>query len=648
MCGICGIVHDGLGPRELDARARAMNGTMAHRGPDGAGVWGAPGVALAHRRLAILDLSEAGRQPMASVSGRYVMSYNGEIYNFLELRRELAALGHAFNGGSDTEVALAAMEQWGVAAATERFAGMFAFAVWDGAEGALWLGRDRLGVKPLYYMPLPGAGQGGPGLAFASELKALRTLPEFDPRVNRGALALYLRHGYVPEPYCIHAGVRKLPPGCLARLAPGGAGPEVRPYWSLREVWLRGVREPFAGGPDEVDAALEPLLARAVAQRMVADVPVGVLLSGGIDSALTAALMAEAAGGAPVRAFTVRFAEAAYDESGHAGAVARALGLEHTVLPVAAADLLALVPSLPELWDEPFADSSQIPTHLIFRKLAGEVVVALTGDGADESFAGYARYGWAANFAALERVPLGLRRLGARACALAPGALFRALGPRGPKLHWRAGLLASRDFPQFYRALVSLLPDPAALLAGGPGAGRAAEPPTALTDPAWTLPGADRLRQMQAWDLAAYLPGDILVKADRASMGASVEARAPFLDHRVVEFAAALPPAATTSAGRGKQPLRRLLARRLAPALFERPKAGFTLPVELWLGRELRDWAESLLSERALREAGLLAPGPVRALWRRHLAGDTSRHALLWAVLMLQAWHGRWGGGAAQ
>ncbi|EPR35626.1 asparagine synthase (glutamine-hydrolyzing) [Alkalidesulfovibrio alkalitolerans DSM 16529] len=640
MCGVTGLVLPGRAGADIEPLARAMADTMAHRGPDGAGAWSAEGVALGHRRLAIIDLSPAGAQPMRSATGRYAVSYNGEIYNFRELRQELEGLGHAFSGGSDTEVMLAAVEQWGVAQAVGRFVGMFAFGLWDEAEKTLWLCRDRLGVKPLYYAVMGGGAASG--LAFASELKALRALPDFDPDIDREAVTLFMRHNYIPAPLTIYRAARKLPPGCLARFAPGASKPEVIPYWSLREVWQRGVAEPFAGGPDEAAEALSPLLADAVRLRMIADVPVGVLLSGGIDSSLTAALMREAVGGeTPVRAFTVGFSEAAYDESAHAGRVARALGLSHTVLPVSATDLLDLVPHLPRMWDEPFADASQVPTHLVFKRLAGEVVVALTGDGADECFAGYARYGWAAHFAHVERFPLALRRLAAGMCSLAPGACLNLLGPRGRKLRWRAGLLSSRDFPTFYRALVSHHLDPAALVVGG------SEPSTPLTEPGWLLGGADRLRQMQAWDMAAYLPDDILVKADRASMGASIEARSPFLDHRVVEFATALPPEATVREGRGKQPLRRLLARRLPPRLFERPKAGFTLPVEAWLGHELREWAEPLLSRRSLSVAGLLDPEPVRKLWKAYLAGDTSRHSLLWNALMLQAWHEHWIAGGA-
>jgi asparagine synthase (glutamine-hydrolysing) len=639
MCGISGLLLPGHGRDTLVPAVEAMTRTLAHRGPDGEGAWCAPGVALAHRRLAILDLSPAGAQPMRSASGRFTVTFNGEIYNFRELRAALAGRGHTFTGGSDTEVMLAAFEQWGVRGALPRLAGMFAFGLWDAARGELWLGRDRLGVKPLYYSVLPGGGGAQPGLGFASELKALRAAPGFDPALDRAVLPLFLRHGYIPAPGTIYRAARKLPPGCLARFAPGDPGPRIEAYWDLGEVWRRGAAEPFSGGPGEAAEALEPLLARATRQRMIADVPLGVLLSGGIDSSLVAALMREGASGEPVRAFTVGFAEAAYDETPHARAVARALGLEHTVLPVTARDLLDLVPRLPELWDEPFADASQVPTHLVFLRLASEVTVALTGDGADECFAGYARYRWGGYFARLERLPLALRRAAATACAAVPAPALRLLGNRGRKLHWRAGLLASRDFRAFYQGVLSCEPHPGALVRGGGDDG------PGLLDAVADQPGADRLRRMQAWDMATYLPDDILVKADRASMGASVEARSPFLDHRVVEFAATLPPAATVAGGRGKQPLRRLLARRLDPGLFERPKAGFTLPVEAWLGGELRQWGEELLSPAALDRVGLLETAPVRRLWARCLAGDGSRHPLLWNVLMLQAWAARWAGG---
>ena len=638
MCGIAGILAPGRPAGLLEPLAQTMAQAMPHRGPDGEGVWAADGLALGHRRLAILELSPLGAQPMHSATGRFTIVFNGEVFNFQELRRELTARGHAFNGGSDTEVMLAAFEEWGVAKAVPRFVGMFAFGLWDRDERRLWLCRDRLGKKPLYWTRLGGEWAGC--VAFASELKALRRLPGFDAGLDRDALALFMRHNYIPAPRTVHAATCKLEPGCLASFGAGEAEPVVTRYWDLRRVWAQGSTAPFFGGPDEAAEALEVLLAGAVRLRMISDVPLGVLLSGGIDSSLIAALMCEAGQGV-VRAFSVGFTDAAYDESRHARRVAKLLGCEHETLTVAPSDLLELVPSLPEMWDEPFADASQTPTHLVYRMLKGRVTVALSGDGGDECFSGYARYAWAEHFAHVERFPLFLRRMAAGLCAALPGVCLNLAGPLGRKLRWRAGLMAAADFPAFYRALVSHHHDPASLVPGS------REPGTALTDPAWLLDGEDRRRQMQAWDMATYLPDDILVKADRASMGASVEARVPFLDHRVVEFAASLPGSLNAANGTGKLLLRRLLAKRLPPAAFERPKAGFTLPVEHWLAHELRDWAESLLSREALKRAGLLDPEPVRALWEAQLAGDTSRHSLLWNALMLQAWHGRWAGGTA-
>jgi len=611
-----------------------MSGAMHVRGPDGEGVWAEAGVGLGHRRLSILDLSQAGAQPMVSASGRYRISYNGEVYNFIELREELRAKGHTFNGGSDTEVVLAAFEEWGVEQSLPRFLGMFAIAVWDGGERRLTLVRDRLGIKPLYY------GHVGRDFVFASELKALHRHPEFRPEIDSGALALYLRHNYVPEPQCIFRGLRKLEPGHLVTVslddvARGTGESTPRPWWDAGEIWRRAVGNPFQGTYTEAVDELERLLSDAVRLRMIADVPVGALLSGGIDSSLLAALMTRAASG-PVRTFTVGFSEESFNEAGHARAVAAHLGCEHTEMTVGPSDLLALIPALPEIWDEPFGDASQVPTHLVYRLLKGRVTVVLSGDGGDELFCGYSRYFWADVWRKAERLPLFLRQTAAGVCSAVPGICRGMAGPTGRKLLWRMGMLRSRTFAEFYQNLVSHHLRPTELMNGG------TEPRTALTDPANQLPGADRRRQMMFWDLRSYLPGDILTKADRASMGASVEARVPLLDHRVAEFSASLPSDFLVRGSEGKQPLRTLLHRYVPRELVDRPKQGFGVPIEDWLARDLRSWAEDLLSPGALKASGLFNVERVRGLWRAHLGGDSSRYSLLWNVLMFQAWRTAW------
>ena len=639
MCGLAGFLDADArgGEDELRAAAGRMGDALAHRGPDDRGVWAeaAPGgaAALASRRLAVLDLTPAGAQPMRSADGRWVLAYNGEVYNFRALRAALEAAGHAFRGGSDTEVVLAAVAEWGLEAALPRLEGMFAFAAWDRRERTLHLVRDRLGVKPLYYgwAGGPNGGEGGGGaFLFGSELRALRAHPAFRPAVDREALTLYLRHGHVPSPYSIHEGVRQLRPGCLLSVRPGQRRGEAspRPWWSLAEAIARGAARRREGADARASVErLRALLDEAVAARTVADVPVGVLFSGGVDSSLVAALMAERSA-RPIRTFTVGFEDGAFDEAPQAAAVARRLGTEHAELAVAGEDARAVVPRLAERWDEPFADPSQIPTCLIAEFARGEVTVALSGDGGDELFAGYPHYALARRaWAALGWAPRPARRGLARALRLAPGR------PRAARrLRTLAEAIAAPDGPSFHRALTSHWRDPAGVLIG------ASEPPAEPPPPG--LPGG-----LGAWmlyaDTVGGLPDRMLTKIDRASMGVGLEVRVPLLDRRVVEYVQELPM--RLRARRGKWMLRRALREYVPPALTDRPKSGFTPPLDDWLRGPLREWAEELLDERRLRREGYFRPEPILARWREQTSGARDWRHPLWSVLMFQAWLEAWG-----
>ncbi|MEW6219282.1 MAG: asparagine synthase (glutamine-hydrolyzing) [Thermodesulfobacteriota bacterium] len=651
MCGIAGVLDPGAGLDEtnLTAGAGRMAASLVHRGPDDGGLWvdAAAGLALAHRRLAIVDLSPEGRQPMISACGRFVVVYNGEIYNHRAIRQELeaAAVDRPWRGHSDTEVMLAAVAHWGVAGALARFTGMFAMALWDRQERALYLIRDRLGEKPLYL------GWSGGVLLFGSELKALAAHPAWQGTINRQALALYLRLACLPGPWSIYDGIVKLPPGHFLRLAVAtltpGRLPEPEPYWRLAAVAEAGVRGPFAGDGDEAAAELERLLRQAVAGQMLADVPLGAFLSGGIDSSTVVALM-QAQSSRPVRTFTIGFTEDAYNEAEHAKKVARYLGTDHTELCLSAAEAQAVIPELPAIYDEPFADSSQIPTLLVARMARRHVTVCLSGDGGDELFAGYNRHAWApAIWSRVGWLPAaGRQLLAAGLGAVPPGAwdaLFRLLAevlpPRlrhqsaGDKLHKLAELLPAASQEDLYRRLVSLWKRPAALLAAGH------EPAGAV--PAGLPPGltaSDFVTRMLFWDTAGYLPDDILVKVDRASMAVSLEARVPLLDHHLVAFAWRLPLAMKIRNGRSKWLLRQVLHRYVPPELTERAKMGFGIPLDSWLRGPLRAWAEDLLDPARLRRQGYLRPEPIQRIWHQHLAGSHNWQHRLWVVLMFQAW----------
>jgi asparagine synthase (glutamine-hydrolysing) len=631
-----------------------MADQLTHRGPDDHGLWadGPAGIALAHRRLSIIDLSPLGHQPMHSPDGRFTIVFNGEIYNYRAIRAELENLGYQFQGHSDTEVMLAAFTVWSVEKALASFNGMFAFALWDRRERELIFARDRLGEKPLYY------GQIGTSIVFASELKALRAVPDFCGQIDRDVLALYARHNYVPGPYCIFRGIRKLPPASYIRLKSGSSAENalsIRPvtYWSAREVAVSGTQHLFTGSLDEAVVEADRLLREAVRLRMQADVPLGAFLSGGVDSSTVVALM-QAQSADPIRTFTIGFEQREYDEADKARAVARHLGTKHTELLVTAKETISTIPMLPSMYDEPFADSSQIPTFLVSRLARSQVTVSLSGDGGDELFGGYNRYFWGRElWNHLGSLPVGMRRALARAVIhIAPtqwDSLFEGLRwmlPKvlrqpnpGHKLHKLAGIAGASSPEEMYLRLVSYW--------GADLVPRSTTLPTPLTDYGELPPGMELFQRMMLLDTVTYLPDDILVKLDRASMAVSLESRVPLLDHRVVEFAWSLPPSMKVKDTTGKWLLRRVLGQYLPAHLIDTPKRGFGVPVGAWMRDQLRDWAEDLLDERRLAQDDLLNPAAIRLKWKQHLSGMRNWQDDLWGVLMFQAWRREGMGGAA-
>lgn len=636
MCGLAGIVDPaGATPEaELAAIAQSMGDALVHRGPDDAGLWCDPrlGVALSHRRLSILDLSNAGRQPMISHDGRLVLVCNGEIYNFAEVRERLEAAGTriGWRGHCDTEIMLEAIAQWGAHEAARCFVGMFAFALLDRRERTVTLGRDRFGEKPLYY------GWVDRRFAFASEIKALRAMPGWQNPLDRAALGLYFRHGFVPAPFSIHGGIYKLTPGAtltlpLAALSstPGrhdaGSIANIRPlpYWSLEEAVEHSRIHPWPGSAEDAVDELERLLGRAAKLQTVADVPVGAFLSGGIDSSTVVAAM-QTCGVRPVRTFSIGFSEAGYDEAGFARRVARHLETEHTELYVGPEDALDCIPALAAIQDEPFADASQIPTYLAARLARQSVKVSLSGDGGDELFGGYYRHFLSRPLAlAGKATPAWLSSLAGRALASLPSLpqsrarkLGRALRASGASNLYLA--LASHD-----------------------DAGKVLRDATSTALPALARHDAAGLQRpaesMMFLDTLSYLPDDILVKMDRAAMAVGLESRMPFLDHRIAEFAWSLPLAMRVGGG-GKRIVRQLLGRHVPNALFDRHKAGFAVPIGAWLRGPLRQWAEPLLDRRSLDEPELLDAAVVRERWAQHQSGTRNWEDFLWDVLMFQAW----------
>jgi asparagine synthase (glutamine-hydrolysing) len=651
MCGFAGLLTTAACSRdELADHARRMSHSLAHRGPDDSGVWAdeGSGVAFGFRRLAILDLSPHGHQPMCSASGRFVVAFNGEIYNFSDLRRELESHGHRFRGGSDTEVILAAFEQWGIRAAVRRFAGMFAMAVWDAERRQLSLFRDRLGKKPLYVYREPGL------ISFGSELKALIAGPSFDRTIDREALSSYLRYLYVPTPRTIFRHVAKLPAAHLLTVTDAGAPlPPAECYWSLQDAARAGLEDPIQGSDADAINELEGLLGEAVRCRLRSDVPLGALLSGGIDSSLVVALMQEASA-RPVKTFTIGFREEAFNEAPHAARVARYLGTDHTELLLTGEDAQTVVPRLPEIFDEPFADPSQLPTLLVAQLARQHVTVALCGDGGDELFGGYNRYVYGTRvLPRVNRIPRSVRQYVGAGLQLVPaaawagahraagGLLPRVAGQRaGEQVHKLANLMTAASTGDMYRSLLSAWQQPQHLVRGGPAGD---DPNSRILDQKLASGGVEGqlLDQMMLADQMNYLPDDLLAKVDRASMAVSLEVRAPLLDHRVAEHSWRLPRTLKVRGSVGKWILRQVLYRHVPQAIVERPKMGFSVPIDQWLRGPLREWGESLLAGVSDND-GLLKTSAVAGAWKDLQEGRRSGGAAMWAVLMFQAWRARW------
>lgn len=648
MCGFGGFLAQGdIGTEQEAGRLLSrMGNAILHRGPDSEGVWydRATGVGLVHRRLAIVDLSAAGQQPMVSRDERYVLAFNGEIYNHLKLRDKLDHPGASLSwrGHSDTETLLAGFVAWGVEETLKQCIGMFAIALWDRQQRVLILARDRMGEKPIYY-GWQGQGRNSTFL-FGSELKALKTHPAFNAGIDRNALTLLMRHNYIPAPHSIYAGLSKLEPGCILSVSLENAEPRIVRYWDTTQVALTGLSNPFSGSPEEAVLHLEALALDAVRQQMMADVPLGAFLSGGIDSSTVVALM-QSQSSRPVKTFTIGFHEEGYNEAVHAKAVASYLGTEHTELYVTPDQALAVIPKLPALYDEPFSDSSQIPTYLISKLAREHVTVSLSGDAGDELFCGYSRYTQADRvWGSLKRLP-GIVRTGIANSigAISVNGWNKLASPIlpffparkrniGDKAHKLAELLNHPDFLSFYRRFVTHWPYPEKLVLGG------VEPENYFSRSSSALSALGSFDAMMLADSMSYLCDDILVKVDRAAMGVSLETRVPFLDHRLVEFAWTLPLSIKLRDGQGKWPLKQVLYRHVPKDLIERPKMGFGVPIDSWLRGPLRDWAEDLLSEDRLRREGFFDPGPVRRKLAEHLSGQRNWQYHLWDVLMFQAW----------
>jgi len=653
MCGIAGLIanYPDCFP-DLDSCAARMGAAIAHRGPDTSGIWTDPllGIAFAHQRLAVIDLSPAGSQPMHSSSRRYVIIFNGEIYNHLLLRRELESTASppSWRGHSDTETLLAAIEAWGLEATLQRCTGMWALALADRRDGCVYLARDRFGEKPLYW-GLTGHGQHR-ALVFGSELSSIRAYPAFNNPIDRLALAQFLSYGYVPAPQSIYTGISKLLPGhCVSIKLPSDLDshlPSSRPWWKLCDVIQAGYTDPYSSEFEALEI-LEQALINSTSDQAISDVPIGAFLSGGIDSSLVSALL-QSRSTKPLRTFTVGFEEDGFNEVPHARAVAAHLGTDHDEAFLTSLDAIGLIPNLPSLYSEPFADASQLPTHLVCRqaKLAG-LTVALTGDGGDELFGGYNRYSRAPRswnlFAA---TPRPLRRALGEAISIAPSSLWdifggklTCLGQKVNNLSVRLRLVSTED--EFYQSLARVWIDQSTLLRFCVDSNSLAESSSNYFLPACLCD--DPVARMMASDALDYLPNDILVKVDRASMAVGLEIRAPLLDHRVAAAAWRLPMSMKIRAGSSKWALRQILYKYVPRELIERPKAGFSVPIALWLRGPLRPWAEQLLHPERLQTEGYLRPEPVDLLWKQHASGRYDHSSKLWTLLMWQAWLEQWG-----
>ena len=639
MCGLAGFFTGGKISFDSSSILSKMGDSLFSRGPDSSGCWFDidKGIGLVHRRLAIVDLTETGHQPMFSLCGRYVVAFNGEIYNHLEIRAELEKISpQHWRGHSDTETLLAAIVQWGLKKALQKFIGMFALALWDSQSRILQLARDRFGEKPLYY----GWQQGL--FLFGSQLNALRAHPAFSPEINRDSITLLLRHNYIPAPYSIYQQIFKLLPGTILTLD-SNKQLNIETYWSVRDAMAKAAEKVDNSPAEQQVSALEQTLKDAIAGQMMADVPLGAFLSGGVDSSLIVALM-QSQSNKPVRTFSIGFDDPRFNEAEFAKAVANHLGTLHTELYVTAKDALAVIPKLPEIYDEPFSDSSQIPTFLVSKIARQHVTVSLSGDAGDELFCGYNRYLLTASlWRKLNLIPVFLRKIIATVMKAIPVKGWNALGKvlparaklnnLGDKLHKAASVLTCRDVEQLYLGLVSHWQKPEQVVLGSQ------EPTTVLTDPQRKASFEDPILQMMAQDTLSYLPDDILVKVDRAAMAVSLETRVPFLDHRVLEHAWRLPKALKLRDGKSKWCLRQILYKYVPQDLIERPKMGFAVPLDAWLRGPLKAWAEALLAEERLIEEGFFKADIIRNMWFEHLSEKRNWQYQLWDVLMFQAWY---------
>ena len=641
MCGFAGFIDNqtDIADAQLKEIALAMGKAIHYRGPDAAQAWSDEnyGIALAHRRLSIIDLSPAGNQPMASRYGRYVMVYNGEVYNAEDIRQELIPLGRTeYRGHSDTEVILEGFEVWGIKQTIQKLIGMFTFAIWDREEKRITLIRDRLGIKPLYWSIQNGR------LLFGSEMKALAAHPDFRGNKDRNALAAFLRHNYIPAPYTVYDTVQKLEPGHMVTLdSKLQNAPVIEKFWSIEEVIQRGHAAPFTGTDEEMVDHLEELLSDAVKRRMIADVPLGAFLSGGIDSSTVVALMQKQSN-RPVKTFSIGFNEEGYNEAKHATVVAKHLGTEHTELYVSPEEAQKVIPKLAYMYDEPFSDSSQIPTYLVSAMTKEHVTVALSGDGGDELFAGYNRYFQSQKIGGtLGQLSLFTRKASASLIkSFSPNfwdSIF-SLVPKskrpayaGDKMHKLANVLCE-DEDGFYRRLISHWMDPEKIISGSQ------EPKGIIWDDKVKDLTPNFVERMRYLDIRTYLPDDILTKVDRASMAVALEARVPILDHRVTEFAWTLSPDRLIKDGQGKWPLRQVLYRHVPQSIVDRPKMGFGVPIDSWLRGPLKEWAEDLLNPSMIKKHDILAPDPIWEKWQEHLSGKQNWQYYLWDILMLQAW----------
>lgn len=642
MCGIAGFIDpEGFSLKNAKQIGKAMGKSIQHRGPDDSGLWIDKdyGVTLSHQRLAIIDLSESAHQPMTSSSGRYVICFNGEIYNHKDLRSELESSGKSplWRSHSDTETILACIDVYGLKETLVKLVGMFSIALWDNSAKEVILARDRTGEKPLYY------GANGRLLLFGSELKALLAHPKFTPKINRDALCLYLRHNYIPQPHSIYEGIKKLPPGHFVKLKKSAIPEE---YWSLNQNITSAKLNPFLGSETEALSQLDKLLVSTVKGQMQADVPLGAFLSGGVDSSLILAIMQEQSS-YPIESFTIGFDNKEFNEAPFGKEVAKYLGTNHNELYVSSKTAREVIPNLPKIYDEPFSDSSQIPTFLVSEMAQKQVKVCLSGDGGDEVFGGYNRYTWGNSFLSKQvNIPKPFRTFATKLITSIPPSIWnKLLAPAfqltpqkfrysniGEKLHKIAKIFNCSSFEEVYRVLISHWNFPENIVIGGH------EPQTILTSKGEIPNNLSNEEQMMFYDMMMYLPGDILVKIDRAAMSVSLETRAPFLDHRVIHLASQLPLDMKIRNGTNKWCLRQLLYKRVPKHLIERPKMGFGVPIGDWLRGPLRDWAEHLLAEKNIVQSGYFKNSDIQKKWKEHLSGDRNWHYYLWDILMFESW----------